>query len=598
MPSKSISSLDLYKLVKEVSVLNGGFFRNVKSEKNALYILVYNGEEHWIKIVPGKYLLLTKEKPADTIEFPLTSRIKSEMRGKKLEIRMHGADRIVEIAGGELTLVIELFSNGNVILVKDGIIEQAMFNRNYGYRKVASGEPFVYPKANLNVFELGFNEFSKIIRESDKENLAKTIASDLALGGLYSEELICRAGLDKEMKPGTASGAGLTKLYETFKAMLEEKAKPNVIDKSIFSTVELKHLRGERRYFDTISDALEYFFAEEPVKRQKPVEVKTAEIDNALAEYSNIVDFIHDHFEEITKSIATIRNSNTPMAERLNELKKTGWELDGRFIRNPANPKVKIDIMKPPRQTLSEYYEKIKKLKRSLTKGAEQKETPKKLKYKEESNWYAKFRWFFTSGGHLVVIGRDNSQNLSLINKHVEKNDIVLHADVFGSPFGVIKPKNDKAPEESDLREAASMIASYSSAWKSGAGNLDVYWVRPNQVTKSPPSGESLKKGAFYIEGQREYIRDVPMTIYIEVIYDSYEYSANAVPYRPKNSFIMLEPGNTKRDEIITKIIKTFSDKTKILLEKDRLDKLIPQGRVSIAKISVAQKPQMDSEQV
>ena len=47
---------------------------------------------------------------------------------------------------------------------------------------------------------------------------------------------------------------------------------------------------------------------------------------------------------------------------------------------------------------------------------------------------------------------------------------------------------------------------------------LNVYWVHPEQVSKTPPSGEYLTKGSFIIRGNKNFIRGVPLKIAIGVI--------------------------------------------------------------------------------
>jgi predicted ribosome quality control (RQC) complex YloA/Tae2 family protein len=588
MPGKSISSLDLYKLMGELSFLNGGFIRNVKSIKNTLYLLIFSQGEHWLKMVPGKYIAVTKEKPSDTIDFPFTSKIKSELKGKRVYLSMHGFDRIVEIDSGEAKLVIELFSNGNVILVKDQKIEQAMFSRDYGSRKVASGEGFVYPKAMVNVPEILYEEFYNILHNTDKESIVKAIAVDLGFGGLYAEEILFRAGIEKEIKPSAFEEDNVKKVYASVKELLGEAPKPNIINNEIISAVEIKHLTADRKYFDTISEALEEFFSETKVKKENRIETRAPAIKKTLDDYSSIVEYIEGNYDDISKMIKLSRDSTKTVDERGKLLLEGGWKSEGRFIYRIENPEIRIDILKPLRDSISNLYEKIKKLKRGLSIKVEAKIGPKRLKFRDVTTWYTKFRWFFTSGGNLVVIGRDNSQNTSLIDKHLEKNDIVLHADTFGSPFCLIKPKTSEKISESELKEAAVAVASYSSAWRAGAGNLDVYWVKPEQVTKTPPSGESLKKGAFYIEGKREYIKDVSLGLYIKINIYEEEYSLDISSYKPEGDFILIRPGNKPREEALKKIIKVISERLHVLIEKDRLNRLLPQGRTSIEKIHIA----------
>jgi predicted ribosome quality control (RQC) complex YloA/Tae2 family protein len=590
MSDKSISSLDLFKLTKELLFLNGGFVRNVKSEKNGLYLLIYNKEEFWLKIVPGKYVAITKSKPTETVEFPFTAQIKSELKGKRINLSMHGSDRILDITSDDLKLVIELFSNGNVILVKDGKIEQAMFNRNYGSRSISAGLKFEYPKPNPDVFNMAYEAFSVLLRSSDKSNLIKAVASDLAIGGLYTEELFYRAGIDREMKPSSASAGALTKLYETLKALLDEPPKPNIVDDRVLAITELRHIKGERKYFDSISDALEYLFREVPKEKQNVIVKSTVGIEKALGEYNTIISYLQNDYEGISRAIEVARDSRKEIGDRIKELNSLGWLLEGKSMYRNDDRTVKIDITKSVLENQSDYYEKTKKLKRSLAWKSEIKEKPKRLKLKPSSSWYSKYRWFFTSTGNLVVIGRDNEQNISLIKKHMENDDIVLHADIFGSPFGIVKPDKNHKIDAAAVNEAATMVACYSSAWKGGAGNYDVYWVKPAQVSTSPPSGESLKKGAFYIEGHREYIKNVPIEMYLKIDFDQEGYQVLGVPYKPTDNFVSIVPGNKRRDEVIAKIIRVISEKARLIVDRDAFDRVIPSGQVSIKKINISER--------
>jgi len=113
-----------------------------------------------------------------------------------------------------------------------------------------------------------------------------------------------------------------------------------------------------------------------------------------------------------------------------------------------------LDIKKSVEQNAAVYFEKAKKSRKKL-EGA--KKALKKiqnrlelLKEKKDKNsltekrtektqrkkeWYEKFRWFFSSEGFLCIGGRDATTNDIIIKKHADKNDIVFHTDMAGSPF-------------------------------------------------------------------------------------------------------------------------------------------------------------------
>ena len=186
--------------------------------------------------------------------------------------------------------------------------------------------------------------------------------------------------------------------------------------------------------------------------------------------------------------------------------------------------KLTFDLNKNVEENAEVYFNKAKKIKKKL-EGAKEAlgkslKEYKKLKLKKEKEeslqpshaarstkkeWYEKFRWFFSSEGFLIIGGRDATSNEVLIKKHADKNDLVLHTDMAGSPFFVIKAENKKIGEKT-INEAADATCSYSKAWKLGLSNTSVFYVKPEQVSKKAQSGEYLTKGAFMIYGKTNYV--------------------------------------------------------------------------------------------
>ena len=187
--------------------------------------------------------------------------------------------------------------------------------------------------------------------------------------------------------------------------------------------------------------------------------------------------------------------------------------------------KLVLDLNKSIEENASLYYEKAKKIKKKIL-GAEEAlrrsaEKLKELELKKQKSigeekeakaqrkkeWYEKFRWFISSDNFLVIGGRDATSNEILVKKHTEKNDLILHTDMAGSPFFVIKSENKKIPE-SAIKEAADATCTFSRAWKLGLQTTDVFYVSPEQVSKKAQSGEFMGKGAFMIYGKTNYIEN------------------------------------------------------------------------------------------
>jgi hypothetical protein len=102
--------------------------------------------------------------------------------------------------------------------------------------------------------------------------------------------------------------------------------------------------------------------------------------------------------------------------------------------------------------------------------------------------------------------------------------DIVFHAEVYGSPFFIVKNaiKSDKIG--TTLQEVAQATVSFSRAWKDGLSSADAYWVMANQIKKGAPTGQYLPKGSFVIEGKRNYIKGSEIRLAVGIIHLSDRY--------------------------------------------------------------------------
>lgn len=177
-----------------------------------------------------------------------------------------------------------------------------------------------------------------------------------------------------------------------------------------------------------------------------------------------------------------------------------------------------IDVSKSIEQNAGIYFDKAKKLKKKIPgiqktiesskiKLSNVKLPEKKEKVIKKKEWYDKFRWFISSDDFLVIGGRDSTTNEIAVKKYMEKNDIVFHTELSGSPFVIIKNPDNKNIQETTITQAAEFCASFSKSWKSGRGTAEVYRVKPDQLSKEAPAGMAgLAKGMFMVYGKREYV--------------------------------------------------------------------------------------------
>jgi hypothetical protein len=174
------------------------------------------------------------------------------------------------------------------------------------------------------------------------------------------------------------------------------------------------------------------------------------------------------------------------------------------------NAGVYFDLSKKAKKKLAGAIEALEDSKKKLNdlEGKEdkfwEKEKEKQEKKDRKIEWYEKFHWFISSEGFLCVGGKDATSNEIVVKKHTDKEDIVFHTDMAGSPFFVVK-KGQEASEVT-LNEAAQAVGVYSRAWKLGHATADVFYVKPEQVTKEAQSGEHLSKGSFMVIGKTLYL--------------------------------------------------------------------------------------------
>ncbi|KAL8832386.1 MAG: hypothetical protein Q9191_000305 [Dirinaria sp. TL-2023a] len=122
--------------------------------------------------------------------------------------------------------------------------------------------------------------------------------------------------------------------------------------------------------------------------------------------------------------------------------------------------------------------------------------------------WFEKFLYFISSEGYLVLGGRDVQQNETLYRRYLSRGDAYVHADLQGAASIIVKNKPsmlDSPIPPYTLSQAGSLAVATSNAWESKAV-MSAWWVHPNQVSKTAPTGEYLPTGSFAIRGQKEYL--------------------------------------------------------------------------------------------
>ncbi len=568
---REITALDIYFLLNEVDLSGGRIDKIYHEGEKTIRIRVYKTGEGEVEIIfkPGIFYISKYKRKAEREPTNFAMLLRKHLLGKRiLWMKQKDFERIIELETQDNILIFEPFSKGNVILCdKDYMIIRPLEIQLMKDREILPKRKYEYPPANINPFSLSFEEFKEKIKGNKK---IVTVLAALSLGGVYAEEVCHRAGVDKNKKASELDEAEIEKIYQSLHSLLKEK-NPCIVYKDgepiNFAPFDLKVYEGyEKKYFDNFSDVVDEFYTyyetkeieteetkeektlEEKIKaiieRQKEIKknlIKMEEESRKKAEtLFNNLDMVERIFEGLKKARERlsweeikekIEIEDSPEARSIKEIR----ENEGKIVLHLNGLDIELDFTISPIENAQIYYEKAKKYKSKLSKiderieqikeemKASKKETKvkreKPVKRKEKKNWFEKFRWSITSEGFLVIAGKDATQNEVIYSKYLEENDIVLHADIHGAALTVLKSKNGEVSPLA-IREAGEIAAAYSSAWKLKLGNVDVYWVRPEQVSKTPPSGQYLPKGSFMIYGEKNYLRKTEVKISIGVIID------------------------------------------------------------------------------
>ncbi|SEA10255.1 Predicted component of the ribosome quality control (RQC) complex, YloA/Tae2 family, contains fibronectin-binding (FbpA) and DUF814 domains [Haloplanus vescus] len=212
---------------------------------------------------------------------------------------------------------------------------------------------------------------------------------------------------------------------------------------------------------------------------------------------------------------------------------------------------------------------------------------------KQPEHWYEDFRWFHTSDDFLVVGGRNADENEALVKKYMESNDRFFHTQAHGGPVTILKATgpSEKARDvdfpDSSLREAAQFAVAYSSVWKDGRFAGDAYMVDPDQVSKTPESGEYIEKGGFVIRGDRTYFRDVSASVTVGIQCEPETRVVGGPPaaIEPKAATTLrLEPGKYAQNDAAKLCYRRFKEQfadesfVRKVASPDRIQEFLPPG--------------------
>jgi predicted ribosome quality control (RQC) complex YloA/Tae2 family protein len=276
-----------------------------------------------------------EESPAEPPPFCMT--LRKYLRDSWLRTAVqYEFERIVtlsfETKTGLLHLVVELFGDGNMILTNEkGTIIQAMAFKRMRDRDILRNQPLVYPPASgKNPFKVTRQELQEGLGDAGEVEVVRTLARFLGLGGVYAEELLLRANVEKTKKCSALTADDVAALFDALQGLLltvaEAKFEPSIIfdnDDGFADAIPFKLKRYEdckAQSYPTFNAALDEFYLrvtaveraagtvevdklkQEAARLKRMVadqEKSVAEDEKKTARDKQIGDTIYAHFNEL-----------------------------------------------------------------------------------------------------------------------------------------------------------------------------------------------------------------------------------------------------------------------------------------------------------
>ena len=264
MRKKEITSFDIAAATKELQVMVADSRVNniYQFGDKTLIFKLHKTDQPPIRLVleAGRRIHSTsyaEESPAEPPPFCMMMR--QYLRDAWLDrVEQYEFERIViasfRTKTGLLKLVVELFGDGNFILTNEkNTIIQAMEFKRMRDRNILRNETLAFPPVSgKNPFKVAQVELQEALQTAGATEVVRMLARFLGIGGVYAEEVLLRANVEKTKPSNTLTNAEVTAVFAALQTLLaaisEGKFEPSIIlgeDGDYLDVVPLKLKRYE-----------------------------------------------------------------------------------------------------------------------------------------------------------------------------------------------------------------------------------------------------------------------------------------------------------------------------------------------------------------
>ena len=639
MVGMTLSGIELRYLVEKISKqVEDYYVSNIYgiTKDSILFKLHHTEKSDLFMMISTSGVWLTEVKIDQVEPNKLLKRLRSDLLRLKLKkIEQIGAERIAyfvfEGFGKEFVLVGEFFGDGNILLCNNEMkILALQHSIEVRHRKLGVGLEYTQPpQSGLDIFNLSEKDFEGI--KTTELVAAKWFGRTLGLPKKYVEGIFEIANVDPKKIGNLLKDEEIQTIYQTTRKIVSdivsENHDPIIVtnEKVEVLPIQLGKIEGEITKVNSFIEGLDAVFTQNIVDKGKSIQTsgsdkKIKELQTQISEQEKAIQTVKDRSKNITNVANSlfVMISNGIMSIEDVSAQEVLATNNAKLISEKGIPlmviqdeKIKINTKASLQSIASTLFNEAKKQSAAINSIEEIKSKTlkklEKLQNKTESekdsvlvseirkkNWYERYRWFYTSDGFLVIGGRDAASNSAVVRKHLGKNDKIFHGDIFGSPFFIIKDAQN-APDTS-MNEVAHATVCFSRAWREGMYGVSAYWVHPDQVKKSAPSGEFLPKGSFTIEGQRNFIKSGNLKLAVGIIPQDEGYALTCGPPETikKNSicYAIIEPQGIEMVDAAKKVRIEFSKIQEEITKKISIDEFVrvmPAGKSQVKDVGIGE---------
>ena len=630
----TLAGIELAYLIKEIGEKTQGcYVSNIYGiNRNSLLFKMRHPDKPDTMLMISSIGLWTTSKKIDPIEpNKLLRRLRSDLLRSKIEkIEQVGTERIAYLTfsnfDNRFVLIIEFFGEGNILLCNyNKKILALMHSIDVRHRQLRVGLEYKPPPQDgIDIIDLEKKEFKEALLTST--SIGKIIGRSLGLPKKYVEEIIRLSSIDRAKPSNEISEEEFEALFDVIKTTISSVINgthdPTIItdgEESDVFPIRFSDDNTKAREVSSFNEGLDIIFTEQILQKgkslySKEAEKRISELQNRLEEQKNAIRIVQEKSKNIAdvanllfslqsegksklsdpKVIEVMRNQD---AELIKEKGISMVKINDAKVRIepdaplPSIASVLFDESKKQKGAINSIEKLIKKtedqLEKTIAKGEIAKGAVGFSDIRKKS-WYERYRWFFTSDGMLAVGGRDGSSNSALVRKHMENDDKIFHAEINGSPFFILKDRSGTLMPLS-LEETAQATVCFSRAWQVSGHGLSSFWVKPDQIKKAAPTGQSMGKGSFMIYGTRNFIKVASLKLAVGILQEDENFLLVSGPVEPikKNClcYVIIEPGGSPISDVAKKIRAEFNksdDKFQKLFMVDDYVRALPTGSSKI----------------